>query len=75
MATAKSEFLQWFEAQFGKRPLTEKRENEMFNHVKDLRLRVREIDNKLVAVKNWDDWQTAALYFWNAREGKHEKGV
>jgi hypothetical protein len=30
---------------------------------------VRDLDNKLVAVKNWDDWYKAALYAWNAAKG------
>jgi hypothetical protein len=65
---SKSEFLKWFEAQFGKRPVSEKDEIELQKEFYVSQATVLKLERRLRELRSWDCDQRAALYAWNARE-------
>ena len=71
MAKSKSEFLQWFEAQFGKCPMSVKHEQAARDKLQDLKYNAKLIEETLKAVDEWEVNFSTALYAWNAREGKN----
>ena len=66
MAKAKSEFLEWFESQFGKRPVSERDEIKLQQKFDKAQHEVWKIERKIRDVRSWDSDCRAALYSWNA---------
>ena len=67
MKKPKSEFLEWFEAQFGKRPMSEKDEIKLQAEFDIAQATVWKLERKIRELRAWDADQRAALYAWDAR--------
>ena len=63
----KSEFLEWFVLQFGKRP-SPKALHELREDVERYRYDLVKSEGLLEAVQLWDHRKTASIYAWNAKE-------
>ena len=59
-------FEKWFRAQYGNRPVTEKKMDSFLDRLAGLRFDLREAEERLANCRRWDDLQNAALYAWNA---------
>ena len=60
----KSEFMDWFIAQYGKRPF-----NEISREEFEVKIREGYLAQQRKAVQHeWDACKEAALYVWNARK-------
>lgn len=60
-------FDSWFKAQFGPRPLSPNQEEAAENRLSDLKLLVKNTEEKLSLTRNWDVQYNAALKAHAAR--------